>query len=126
MPAKYEIDKGNRLVVVTGWDHCTAYDALEIRKAIESDPDFDPSFSELADCTGITKVDATPDEIRMLAADSPFSMQSRRALVAGNQITFVLAKTFSILRSLRGERHVRVFRSRDEALAWLLEKRKAA
>ena len=126
MPSSYVIDKERKLVITTAWGDCTADDVLEFRKQVLKDHDFDPSYSQLADFTGVTKVDFSPDEVRMLAAISPFSPQSRRALVADNQLIFGLSKMFGILRNLRGEKLIRVFRTRSEALDWLLEKDKAA
>ena len=126
MPSSYVIDKERKLVITTAWGDCTADDVLEFRKQVLKDRDFDPSFSQLADFTGVTKVDVSPDEVRMLATKSPFSTQSRRALVADNQVIFGLSKMFGILRNLRGEKLIRVFRTRSEALDWLLEKDKAA
>lgn len=121
MPAKYEIDTHRKLVVTTAWGACTADDVLRFRKELSRDGNFDPSFSQLADFTRVTEVKFTPDDVRMLAEVSPFSPRSRRALVAGNQLVFGLSKMFTILRSLRGEHDMRVFRSRSEALAWLME-----
>jgi len=126
MPSSYVIDKERKLVITTAWGDCNADDVLEFRKQVLKDRDFDPSFSQLADFTGVTKVDVSPDEVRMLATKSPFSTQSRRALVADNQVIFGLSKMFGILRNLRGEKLIRVFRTRNEALDWLLEKDKAA
>jgi len=126
MPSSYVIDKERKLVITTAWGDCNAEDVLEFRKQVLRDSDFDPSFSQLADFTGVTKVDVSPDEVRMLATKSPFSTQSRRALVADNQVIFGLSKMFGILRNLRGEKLIRVFRTRSEALDWLLEKDKAA
>ena len=126
MPSSYVIDKERKLVITTAWGDCNADDVLEFRKQVLKDRDFDPSFSQLADFTGVTKVDVSPDEVRMLATKSPFSTQSRRALVADNQVIFGLSKMFGILRNLRGEKLIRVFRTRSEALDWLLEKDKAA
>jgi hypothetical protein len=126
MPSSYVIDKERKLVITTAWGDCNADDVLEFRKQVLRDRDFDPSFSQLADFTGVTKVDVSPDEVRMLATKSPFSTQSRRALVADNQVIFGLSKMFGILRNLRGEKLIRVFRTRSEALDWLLEKDKAA
>jgi hypothetical protein len=126
MPSSYVIDKERKLVITTAWGDCKADDVLEFRKQVLRDRDFDPSFSQLADFTGVTKVDVSPDEVRMLATKSPFSTQSRRALVADNQVIFGLSKMFGILRNLRGEKLIRVFRTRSEALDWLLEKDKAA
>jgi hypothetical protein len=110
MPATYEIDTHKKLVVTTAWGLCTADDVLRFRRALSSDSNFDPSFCQLADFTRVTQVKFTPDDVRMLAEVSPFSLRSRRALVAGD-----------ILRSLRGEHDLRVFRNRCEAMAWLME-----
>jgi hypothetical protein len=126
MPSSYVIDKERKLVITTAWGDCTTDDVLEFRKRVLSDRDFDPNFSQLADFTCITRADVSPDEVRMLAAISPFSPQSRRALVANNQMVFGISKMFGILRNLRGEKLIRVFRTRQEALDWLLEKDKAA
>jgi hypothetical protein len=126
MPSSYEIDKQKRLVVATAWGVCTIDDVLQFRKRVLSDRDFDPSFAQLADLTHITKVEMTPDEIRMIAAVSPFSSNSRRAIVAQDHIVFGFSKMFGILRGLRGEKLLRVFRDRSEAMEWLLEEQKAA
>ena len=126
MPASYEIDTQKKLVVLTAWGICDAEDVRQFRKHLSNDRNFDPSFSELADFTRVTNVKFTPDEVRMLAEVSPFSAHSRRALVAEDQLIFGLSKMFSILRSLRGDDDLRVFRSRREAMAWLMEKDKAA
>lgn len=126
MPASYEIDTQKKLVVLTAWGTCDAEDVRQFRKHLAKDHNFDPSFSELADFTHVTDVKFTPDEVRMLAEVSPFSAHSRRALVAEDQLVFGLSKMFSILRSLRGDHDLRVFRNRGEAIAWLLEEDRAA
>lgn len=126
MPFSYVIDKERKLVISTAWGDCSADDVREFRKRVLSDHDFDPSFSQLADLTGVTKVNFSPDEVRMLAAKSPFSPQSRRAMVAENQMIFGLSKMYGILRNLGGDKLIRVFRTRSEALHWLLEKDQAA
>ena len=126
MPSSYEIDKQRKLVVTTAWGVCTMDDVLQFRKQVLNDRDFDPSFSQLADLTRITKVEITPDEIRMIAAISPFSPHSRRAIVAQDHLVFGISKMFGILRGLRGEKLLRVFRDRSEAMEWLLEEQEAA
>lgn len=126
MPASYEIDKQKRMVVTTAWGVCTVDDVLRFREQVLKDSDFDPSFSQLADFTAVTQFDVTAGEVRMLAGMNPFSPDSRRALVAESGVVFGLARMFEILRGLKGETHIRVFRSRSEALAWLLEKEEAA
>jgi hypothetical protein len=127
MPLSYVIDKKNRLVVVTATGVLAVDEILEFRRQFSSDPDFDPDFSQLGDLSGVTKVVLTAAEIKMLAETGPFSHTARRAFVGLRPEVYGLARMFEIVRGLRGDQHVRVFHSRDEALAWLLfEKDRAA
>jgi hypothetical protein len=126
MPVSYAIDKQKRLVVTCAWGTCTAEDALEFRRQILKDPNFDPSFDQLADFSAVTTIDITPAEVRMLAGGNIFSPYSRRAIVVQGQLAFGLARIFETLRGLRGDHHVRVFHTRDEALAWIFVKDQAA
>jgi len=104
----------------------TLGDILRFRREVVSDPNFDRSFSQLGDLSAATRIDLTEDEIRVLAGTSVFSLTARRAFVGEKQEVFVLARMYSIFRGLRGDRAIRVFRSRHDALAWLLEKQGAA
>ncbi len=126
MPASYSIDKQRRLVVTRAWGDCTVNDALEFRRQILKDKDFDPSFAQLADFTAVTGIDFTPGDVRLLSWVTPFSPESRRAIVVENPLAFGFARIYQTLRSLRGDRHVRVFRDRKEALAWIFLKDQAA
>ena len=126
MPVSYVIDKQNRLVVVTATGVMTLVDVLRFRREVVSDPDFDRSFSQLGDLSAATGIDLTEDEIRLLAQTSVFSLTARRAFVGEKQEVFGLARMYSIFRGLRGDRAIRVFRDRDDAVAWLLEKKHAA
>jgi hypothetical protein len=62
----------------------------------------------------------------MLAAAVPFSPVARRALLTQNPLIFGLSRIYQTLRSLRGDQHVRVFRQRDDAMAWLFQQERAA
>lgn len=126
MPASYTIDKARRLVLLRMWGVCTAKDVLWFREAIKTDPDFDPDFAELVDLTGVIKAKMAPGEVRMLAGMVPFSAAARRALLSEDLLIFGLSRIYETLRSLRGDQHVRVFRRRDEAMAWLFHEEKAA
>jgi len=59
----------------------------------------------------------------MLAESSPFSPDSRRALVADSPLGFGLWRVYPTIRSLRGDKNIRVFRSRTDAVGWLLWER---
>jgi hypothetical protein len=49
MPIFYKIDKDRKLVLSTGSGFVTKMEALAHQDQVLNDPDFDPSFSQLAD-----------------------------------------------------------------------------
>jgi hypothetical protein len=120
LPITYTIDLERRLVICTASGLCTADDVLGLHAQIVEDADFDPTYAQLVDGTAITQTTVTPSQMRALAEESPFSLESRRALVADSPLGFGLSRVYQIVRTLRGDRQIRVFRSRGEAMAWLL------
>jgi hypothetical protein len=120
MPISYEIKRESRLVVCTGYGVVTADEVLQFHDQIVKDADFDSSFSELVDATAITGTDVTPSGMRALADSSPYSPDSRRALVSDSPLGFGMWRVYQTVRTLRGDKNIRVFRSRTDALAWLL------
>jgi hypothetical protein len=91
-----------------------------------NDPDFDPDFAQLLDFTHVTKVDITPEDVRLAARKSVFSPHSRRALLVKDDLQFGLARMFEIHRELEGEKGIQVFRNIDEALHWIFAKDRVA
>jgi hypothetical protein len=126
VPVSYEIDKKRHLVVCTVTGVCSADDVLGFHQEILKNCDFDPSFSQLVDGTGITRSEISPEQMRFVAERSPFSPNSRRAFVADSDLGFALLRVYEIVRGLRGDRQVRVFRNRAAALDWLLAEKRAA
>jgi hypothetical protein len=126
MPLSYEIDKQNKLLVCTASGFVTLNEVIVYRQQLLDDPGFDSTYSELVDLTGVTGTELTADQIRMQAETSIFSPGVRHALVGSSELLFGLARMFEIVRGLRGENDIRVFRNRIEALTWLLTKNKAA
>ena len=119
MPAFYKIDKERKLVLSSASGVLTREDAMGHQSRLSQDPDFDPSFSQLWDFTHVTKVDLTPDDVRLAAKKSIFSPQSHRAVVVKDDLQFGLARMFEIHRELAGEKGIRVFRKIEEALDWV-------
>ena len=122
MPASYRIDKERRLVLSTAWARFTFADAVAHKDKLLSDPDFDPSYSEIADFTEITEMVLSADEIRTFAEYDVFSPRSRRAFITLDDEEFGLARMFATLRELRGETGIAAFRTVGEALDWVLAK----
>jgi len=118
----YKIDKERRLVLSTGSGAFTLADALAHQQRLASDPDFDPSFSQLVDLTHVTSVKLTASDVRKLAQASLFSRGSRRAILATSEAAFGLARMFEALRESAGEDGIHVFRDLNDALDWLFAK----
>jgi hypothetical protein len=87
---------------------------------LSHDPDFNPEFSQLTDFTQITAVGFGPEEVRQFAQRSIFSPLSRRAFVVRDDVQYGLARMFESHRELKGEFGIRVFRTLDEALDWIM------
>lgn len=119
MPADYTIDKERRLVLSTGTGYLSKEDVLGHMDRISSDPDFDPTFSQLLDFTEVTEIGFGPQEVREFAERNIFAPRARRAFLVQNDLHFALARMFEIHRELRGESGIAVFRNMDEAMDWI-------
>jgi hypothetical protein len=122
MPAFYKIDKERRIVLTSGSGTLTLADAKAHQQKLANDPDFDASFSQVADFTQFTRFDLSSEDIRQMAEVSLFSPESRRAFIVPNDFAFGLGRMFQILRELAGEKGIHVCRSLEEALDWVLSK----
>jgi hypothetical protein len=120
VPAFYKIDKERRLVLSCGTGVISKEDIWGHMERLSKDPDFDPAFSQVLDCTQLISIDIESEELRQLAQRNIFSPNSRRAFVVRDDVTFGLARMFQIHRELNGETGIGVFRTFDEALDWIL------
>lgn len=101
-------------------------DSVAHKEELLKDPDFDPSYAQIADFTQVTKFELSAEDIQELAQVSVFSPQSRRALVVPSDVSYGLARMFGTLRETEGENELGVFRSVEEALNWVFRKRDGA
>jgi hypothetical protein len=122
MPAYYKIDKERRIVMTSASGPLTLADALSHQQRLVSDPDFDPTFSQLMDLSHITAVDVNAADIRILAQANVFAPTSHRAILITSDVGFGLARMFEVLRESAGEPGIEVFRDLDKALDWVLAK----
>ncbi len=119
MPAYFRIDKERRLVMSTFSGAFTVADGLSHQEKLLKDSKFDPSFSQLLDCTHISKADLAPDDVRRLAQRAIFSPNARRAILVSSDYAFGLARRFAVFRELAGEKGIRVFDNLDETVWWV-------
>jgi hypothetical protein len=118
--AFYKIDKKRRLVLSSGDGVLTKADLLGHMERLSKDPDFDPDFSQVSDFRQIDALEIGPEDVRQLAQRDIFSPRSRRAFVVKDDLQFGLARMFEIHRELKGETGIRVFRTYDEAMDWIM------
>jgi len=122
MPTFYKIDKERRVVISSGSGVVTLADGMAHQQRLLNDPDFDPSFSQIADFAQITQFEISASDLEKLAEKNIFSAQSRRALIVPTDVGFGLGRMFEIMRENLGEENIRIFRNLDEALDWVLSK----
>lgn len=120
MPVFLKIDKDRKLVHTTGSGFITKEEVLAHQDLILKDPDFDPSFSQLADFARLTNTDINMGDLQTFAHRDVFSIHSRRAIIVKSDLAFGFAKIFELYRQLAGARGIRVFRTHHEALNWIL------
>jgi len=119
MPADYKIDTSKRVVFSIAYGNMTDQDVLTNLDKLCNDPDFDPSFSQLIDCTNITNIDELSNEaIYTLAAKNPFGLGSRRAFVAPQNPEYNTLRIYELLTTVHPDVVV-VFKDMEEAYEFL-------
>lgn len=118
MPASYEIDPQQRLVISRAWGVLSDDDLHEHYAALTADPAFDPSFRQLADMRDVTRVTTSSTAIEEAAEIPAFTPGVRRAVVAAADLHFGLARMFAAYAESLGQ-EVRVFRELGAAREWL-------
>lgn len=119
MPVTYKIDKERRLVNSNAYGVVTRDEILDHQRRLLADPDFSPTFSQIADFARTTKLELKAVDVQALAARNIFAPTVRRAIVVADRETFGLARMFEILRDAKGEPGNRVFTKIEEALKWI-------
>lgn len=127
MPITYQIHHDQKLVHARVTGTLTKDDAFTYQRDVWSLPEV-RGYNQLVDATDMGSVDIpfpSADAMRELASlaasmDDP-SVKTRFAIVATSAFAYGLARMYATYRALdpRSTRSVNVFRSVDDALAWL-------
>ena len=120
MPTFYKIDTQRKFVLTTGSGFVTKQEVFTLQDQMSSDPEFDPSFSQVADFAQLTNTDIGMGDVRTFAQRDAFSIHSRRAIIVKGDIAFGFAKIFELYRQMTGANGIRVFRNHDKAFDWIL------
>ncbi len=125
MPIEHRIDHRRRIVFARATGTLTDPEVFAYQREVWARPDV-AGYDELVDMSDVEHV-ALPsvDRITALASLSagmdPRAPATRFAIVAPRDFEFALGRMFAAHRELdsRSTKRVSVFRSREEALAWL-------
>jgi hypothetical protein len=111
-----------RVVRARAWGVVTYAEAMATRRKFADDPRFTSDFHQIYDGRDVTRIMLTTGEICVLAEETMFGPKSRRAFVAPRRDTYDLARTYKTYRELNsGKEQMRVFRTMEDAEAWLVE-----
>lgn len=72
MPLSFVIDKQRRIVISTASGLVTYSEIAAHQVQLKNHPDFDPTFDQLIDATGVTKVSVKVEEIQTVAPAAAF------------------------------------------------------
>jgi hypothetical protein len=125
MPIQYHVNHDKRLVVARAHGTLSDHDVFAYQTEVWSLPDL-AGYDELVDMTDVTQiVQPSTNRVRQLASVSAgmdaVAPQSKFAIVAPSDLAFGLGRMYAAHRSLdsRSTKQVEVFRTLDEALAFL-------
>lgn len=125
MPVVLKIDPQRKVVYSTFYGEVTDAELLDHGKAIGSDPDFNPEFSEIVDFTSVTNAAVSERALAALAANpSLFKSSVLHIVVAPTEALFQLVSKYKdFAQSSRP--NLFVVRTRSEAYQLLPGKPKA-
>jgi hypothetical protein len=118
MPVSYTIDQNQRLVVSCLSGAVTETEVHEHNRSLRADRDFNPSYRQLVDCTGVTEILLGVATINVVSQHQFFAPGTRRAFIATSDVAFGLARMFALRAECSGQT-IEVFRERLVAEEWL-------
>jgi hypothetical protein len=125
MPIRIEIREAERLRVVVVEGALGDVDVYETFSTLWLAPDYDPTLDELVDLSGLSGLGVTTSGIRRLGETSVQvhrgSPAVRVAIVAPDNLVYGLSRMYGAFAEESGSEH-RVFRSLEEAMAWLKQR----
>lgn len=119
----YEINRAEKLVLTICSGLVTELEIRQHDEALKSDPDFSSDFNQIIDMRQITEFPLSVDEIQKVAAyETMFKAESRRAIVAQNDLLFGLSRMYEAFHQHSDLGNLRVFRDFAEAKSWALSR----
>ena len=119
MGVQVTIEVSQRLVISTFSDQITDEDVVRAGSLIRSHPDFDPSFSEIVDCSAVTATSVSTSVIEDVSRrESYFNLNSAHVVIAPQDLSFGLARMAQVFAE-KTKPNVLVVRSMEGAREFL-------
>lgn len=127
MPMDIWVEPDRQLRRAVARETLTDRDLLEAWGDALADPDYDPTYDNLVDMSGVERFEVTPfgaqrlaDVMAMCAKPPAAGVRPRVALVAADEHSFGLLRMYEMYRELQGApARFFVTRSVEEARCWL-------
>jgi len=116
MPVSHHIDTQSECIYVTIEGPVTDHDLIEGQQLMFRDPLFDGRYCRLIDTSAVTSFQAGAETVRRIARAAVERGVRKVAIVAVSDLVYAM---FRMYEAYAAEAECRVFRDRDEALAWL-------
>ena len=118
MPFDFVIDAEHRIVYSRAWGEFTEADVLAHRQHLKANPQFDATFRQLADFSGVTRFTISATSVKALTSSDPWDSEARRAVFAPADAVFGMARMYEMLMC-KSTSNIAVFRRFEEAEKWL-------
>jgi len=112
------VDATRRLVINVASGTVNAQDMIDNQLALRNDEAFAGSFRSLVDLRRVVDIDVSGEELRALAATSPFDPGVRRAYVVTSRAQFGVTRLYQAIINADASIY-RIFENWDEAVTWL-------
>jgi len=118
MPVENKIIVEKRLIITRMFGDVDYADVTSVNQMLTAMPEFDRSFDQLVDLTGIAKINVSADVLRNFARGQVvFRKESRCAVVAPTDLVYGMARVYASVQSDRND--FQIFRTFEEAQSWL-------
>jgi len=125
MPIEHKVDPETGVLHVDRWGHINTHDEEHACRERSMDPLFTPGIPVLVDCTRVEPVDST-ETVRYVADCVTKNASALKcgpvAIIVSSDVEYGMARMYMAYTEL-AQPITEVFRDRESALAWLMEKR---
>jgi hypothetical protein len=108
----------HRVVFTRAWGVLVFDDIASHAKTLAADPRFERTFGQIIDFRPVTQWKLTSNEIRELAALTPFDRSARRAFVVATDEAYGLARMFAAHHDADPEQFA-LLRAIEPAMEWV-------